>query len=274
MPNTIVGLLIFVAFLTPGLLFLFTLERRLPSRQLSAFRETVSIAAVGVGCDAIVLLTFTVFRMVFPALTPDVGAVLRDPFPYWQSHYAMVLWWASGLLLAACVIGVVLGFIWNANMFSETSGWWDVFKTAYGEIQGVESLLVYCELTDGTLVAGALRSWNTDARDIPDRDLVLQSPLYRRLSDGKSNDGLAEAFLLPQVGIMTISARHIVTVAASYLPYDIADTGKHDPESAILVPAAPSATNASECADLPSVNLAATEKGSILTRMFGKVRSK
>src|SRR3954452_21282445 len=130
--------------------FLLVLERRLPSRQLSAFRETVSITAVGLACDAAVLGFFTAARIIFPLVTPDVGALIRDPGATFRTDYAEFGAWGAALLVLACALGAVLGRYWRADAFSESSGWWAMFETAYREASEARSLLVTCELSDGT----------------------------------------------------------------------------------------------------------------------------
>src|SRR5207302_10615064 len=127
------------------------------------------IAAVGLICDALVVLLYALVHSLLPRWAPDLGAIVRDPGHYWVSHYSFLLWWVTGMLLAACVIGGILGAKWNAGFFSEMSGWWDIFNTAYKERVDknlpAESLMAYCEMSDGSLVAGPIRSWNTDSRD-------------------------------------------------------------------------------------------------------------
>lgn len=239
MPSTVVGLLIFVVALAPGLVFLHGLERRLPGKQLSVFRETVSIVIVGVVCDSFVLVLFAIFRMALPGQSPDIGSLIRDTQNYWQKHYALLLWWGVGLLLAACAVGLLLGTKWDADFFTEESAWWDILVKAYNESPGAESVLVYCELADGTLVAGAIRSWNVNSRDIPDRDLVLQRPIYRRLTKDASPEGTSEAHYQPSIAVMAVSARQIVSISATFLEYDLADVEKVSPSPILLVPAAP-----------------------------------
>lgn len=240
MPTTLVGLFIFLVLLAPGLVFIFALEHRLPGRQFSVFRETASVAAVGAGCDALVLIFFAIFRTIFPRATPDIGSIFRDPATYWHSHYQAILLWGFGLFLGACAIGALLGTFWNSDFFSEKSGWWEVFVDAYREVGEAKSVVVFCELSDQTLVAGCLRSFNTDPRDIGDRDIVLQSPIYRRLPGGDTMaSGMSSAHLLPEFGVISVSGRHIISVMAKFFPYDVSDTINFPPDATIPVPSAP-----------------------------------
>lgn len=242
MPSTLVGLLIFVISLAPGFVFLLALENRLPPRQLSTFRETISIAAVGLLCDFVALLVFSLAHQILPKFTPDVGELIRSPGPYWQQNYDLILRWSAGLFALACLIGLVLGRVWNSSALSETSGWWSLFETAYVQAKklGAVSLVVYCELTDKSLVAGPIRSWSLNGRDGPDRDLVLQAPIYRRTGEVvAASQGMTEAHLLVDLAVMAITARQIVHVSVEFLLYDIADVKSYPPEPTRPVPVSP-----------------------------------
>src|SRR4029077_10235762 len=63
----------------------------------------------------------------------------------------------------------------------------------------------------GRRVSGRLRSYSQVAEDTADRDLVLRAPIKVRPR------GATEAREVPNVTWMTISARHIVTMAVTYV---------------------------------------------------------
>ena len=54
--------------------------------------------------DLIVIGAFTIIRVIWPAVTPDVGSLIRDPNAYLRgagghpSHYGQVTLWAFGML--------------------------------------------------------------------------------------------------------------------------------------------------------------------------------
>ena len=55
MPTTLVGLAIFVTFLTPGFVYLVRTETRLPERRYSLLRETVTIVSVSLAVNGVIL---------------------------------------------------------------------------------------------------------------------------------------------------------------------------------------------------------------------------
>ena len=70
---------------------------------------------------------------------------------------------------------------------------------------------VGCTLDNGSYVSGRLRSYSQVAEDTADRDLVLSPPIKVR------PPGAGEAQEIQRVSWMTISARHIVTMAVTYV---------------------------------------------------------
>jgi len=101
LPNSLVGLALFVALLTPGFVVVLRRERRLPSPQASVFRETVRIVAASEACLLAAGLCLTLLRLLAPHATVDVGALIRDPAAYLCAHHVLLAWWAlAGLTLA------------------------------------------------------------------------------------------------------------------------------------------------------------------------------
>jgi len=64
LPNSLVGLALFVALLTPGFVVVLRRERRLPSPQASVFRETVGIVAASEACLLIAGLRLALLRLL------------------------------------------------------------------------------------------------------------------------------------------------------------------------------------------------------------------
>ena len=91
---------------------------------------------------------------------------------------------------------------------STQSGWWIAFRPG---LDAGYQVHVGCTLDDGSYVSGRLRSYSQVAEDTPDRDLVLRAPIMVRPR------GAAEAREVPNVTWMTLSARHIVTMAVTYV---------------------------------------------------------
>src|SRR5229473_1038663 len=99
MPTTLTGLLLFVVLLLPGFAYLVGKERNGTERQASPFRETVAIVAASVTSELGVLTLFSIVRWLWPAGTPDIGALASNSGAYLRGsaalpgHYREVAAW-------------------------------------------------------------------------------------------------------------------------------------------------------------------------------------
>jgi Family of unknown function (DUF6338) len=222
-PSSVLGLLIFILLLWPGFVYAAVRDRNRPWQRRSPLRETVTIASVSLTALAVVLGIFGVLRAIAPDHTPHVRPLLFTPRAYLQTSYVSVGWWATGLL-ALAVLGSA-GVAWarssprirrwpggdwivTAPHPSQMSSWW----LAFSEYSTAEyEHHVGCTLDDGSYVAGVLYAYSREADEGPDRDLVLRAPLQVRAA------GATDLTTLERAGLMTVSARHIVTMTVTYV---------------------------------------------------------
>ncbi|MFJ3673280.1 DUF6338 family protein [Streptomyces sp. NPDC090106] len=208
MPTTITGLVLLVVLLLPGLTFVLVRERQGSERRPTPFRETGTVVFGSVVTELAVLVVFAAVRGLMPRHTPDVGRLVREGSPYAQLHYAELLWWAGGLLSAACALAAVVALLTAGVPHSSAmSAWWVMFEKWYPG----ENPRVGCVLEDGSYVEGHLASFNVSSDDLPDRDLVLVEPLKYRAP------GAVETLDFPW-GSVCVSARRIVSMFVSYPP--------------------------------------------------------
>lgn len=192
MPETLTGLLLFVVLLMPGFAYLVGKERSGTERRLSSFREPAAIIAASVASELVVLVLFACIRTIWPPITPDVGALIRNPGDYLRGtsghpgHYANTAIWAIGLLAVAVALAfsatvprvrrVTERVMGPYPHDSTVSAWWILFERWGGK----RTIELVCMLDDGSSVRGQFGSFNTSADDSPDRDLILKEPLYYR----------------------------------------------------------------------------------------------
>jgi hypothetical protein len=242
-PTTLTGLLLFVVMLLPGFAYLVGKERHGIERRLSPFRETVAIVAASVTSELVVIGIFAAIRTLWPSITPNVGLWLRQGTLYLygnqshRGHYEIFAAWGIGLLVLATAIAYAttiprirrLGK-WLTGPYpheSTVSSWWILFETW----KGAREIEVVCILDDGSSVRGKFGSFNISADDSPDRDLILQNPLYY------SPPGEEDEVPYP-VSSVCIAARRIVTMFVNYT--DPANANSSTGSSASPVsPAAP-----------------------------------
>lgn len=236
MPTTVSSLLVFVATLTPGFVYLVRTEARLPARRHTAVRETALIVSASLAVYAVVLTVFGMLRVVLPDLTPDVGQLLSNPQGYLAERPVEITLWGLGCLVAATGLAavaavpptwllkplsridtwpvpIVLDYIRNRHRHlpsQSVSGW----AAAFTE-RPDRQVFVGLRLKDGSYLEGSLLSFNSQIAESNDRSIQLGRPVrIRALSDGESDlvDWDVDAVIVP--------ARQINTISVNYLPVE------------------------------------------------------
>jgi hypothetical protein len=186
-PATFVGLVIFVAFLTPG--FLHVAQRRLlvPMAERSALMETTSIVSISLATNAVALALFGAARWLLPAHTPDVGELMRAGGDYVIAHLPYTLGWAGLVLAVSCVLAVGAARCslppplrrLLAPRIIESSAWCETLAAPAGHYP-----YAGLELVDGAYVSGRVVWFSTHLDETGDRELVLGPPLQMRADGG------------------------------------------------------------------------------------------
>ena len=234
MPTTISSLLVFVASLTPGFVYLMRTETRLPGRRYTPVRETALIVSASLAAHGVALAIFWIVRGVLPAHTPDVGEIVRDPHGYFQNHYTEITLWAVGLLVAA--VGLASAAAVPPQWLMKLVSWVEVWpgpalqdyienrhrrgpiapESAWGvAFHKHPDRLVYVglRLKDGTYLDGPLGSFSSQIEENDDRSIQLVRPVRTRTSSGGKGD-LVEW----DVDAVLVSAGQIKTISVNYLP--------------------------------------------------------
>lgn len=191
----IVGFLLLVA---PGAFFEILRERRRPSLEGSAFRETsrVALASFAFSLSAILILSY--IRMEFPDTMPDLGAWLREGTKYFQRNYRLVL---RAVVLEA-LIALALAYFTNLVFFAaqwgprpvrnfwrkarvllgpieHQSAWYKTFRANLldqAPLKGTKPV-ARVKLKDGTLYQGAVDGYSPEM-PLENRELELGPPLF------------------------------------------------------------------------------------------------
>lgn len=235
MPTTLTSLLLFVVMLLPGFAYLVGKERHGTERRLSPFRETVAIVAASITSELVVLVVFAGVRALWPSVTPDVGALVRDGGTYLRGNgdhhgqYANVAAWGIGLLATAVVLAYLATnpkvrrrLEWLTGPYphdSTVSAWWILFDRWAGN----RKIELVAMLDDGSCVRGQFGSFNTSADDSPDRDLILQRPIFYRPA-GSSEETLYEtaAVCCPASRIVALFVNYVEPVQPGITPLPVA----------------------------------------------------
>lgn len=211
MPTTVVGLVLFVAFLTPGLLHYTQRRTLVPTGELSPLVETSTLIAISLATNLAALAMFGVLRSMTPEHTPDVGSLLRGPGEYVEDRFAYVVAWGAGLLALSCGLAIVAAR-WGwfrrtivrafAPVIVNEPAWFHVFETTPQIPDGAPAYIyVGCDLKDGSYIAGRLAWYSTETSETADRDLVLAAPISRKVG--------GKAFEVPGFERVILSAREV-----------------------------------------------------------------
>jgi hypothetical protein len=222
MPTTLTGLLLFVVLLLPGFAYAIGKERNSVTQKPSPFRETAAVVAGSVVFNLVVLSLFAIVRAVWPTVTPDVGALIRDPGIYLRGassqsgHYAQVGIWAAGMLALAVLLAYLATLpqvrAGAAKMLgsypheSTASAWWILFE----KWEEGRDIHIGCILDDDSFVEGKLGSFSRESDEGPERDLILVQPIRYRAS-GDDSDGAPYT-----CGAVCVSAARIVAIFVTY----------------------------------------------------------
>jgi hypothetical protein len=221
MPTTLTGLLLFVVLLLPGFAYAIGKERNSAVEHPTPFRETAAIVAASVAFNLVALVFFAIIRTIWPTVTPNVGALVRDAGSYLRGspghpgHYGQVGIWAVGMLAFAVLLAyfatlpevraVAAKPLGTYPHDSSASAWWILFE----KWEMGRDIHVGCILDDGSFVEGTLGSFSRESDDIPERDLILTQPICYRPpgeTDGDRYGG----------GAVCVSAARIVAMFVTY----------------------------------------------------------
>lgn len=222
-PSGLTGAILFIVLLWPGFVYSGIRARARPDRKLSPLREIVTIIGASLIAIAVSGGLFGVIRVTWPSVTPDLRRLLFEPHDYLEIHYVSVGWWAACLLAFAVLGSMSVATLQSSPSFGRTSwskwlvmqpssstmsSWWIAFSDRDPR---TEHIYVGCTLDDGSYASGRLHSFSQLADDSADRDLVLRGPIRLRPAGAMQEEEIKNAAL------MTISARHIVTMTVTYV---------------------------------------------------------
>ena len=229
MPTTISSLVVFVALLTPGFVYLARTETRLPGQRYSPLRETATIVSASLLVDGFVLAVFAAVRYLCPDITPDIGSLIREPHAYFQNHYEQILLWsvllfalATGLAATAAVPpswSQKLVSLFSAslaesmekrrsrNPIRPESGW----VTAFHEGGSDHRVFLGLRLKDGTYLHGPLSYFSTQIAENDERSIQLERPVQIRTPS-------ADDLVVLEANAVIVSASEIKTISVHHVP--------------------------------------------------------
>ena len=178
MPDTLIGLLVALAGVAPGYIFVRQAERREPRRERSTLLEAAEMLLIGGSSTAVSILLVLSLAQAISYL--DLPALLEEP-----THYFGVQ--PQRVLVAGCaVLAVSYSLSWVAatlifrgrppNIHPNYSVWRAVISEASRTSGDAMAAL---EMKDGRVVSGFVHSYTLDP-DSDVREIALKEPIYAR----------------------------------------------------------------------------------------------
>ncbi|MFF7953798.1 DUF6338 family protein [Streptomyces griseorubiginosus] len=219
MPVTLIGLLIFIVLLSPGMAYTWAKERSLPYVKMSPFRETATVAFASAASVTASLIIFSVIHALMPSWTPDIGALIRRPGGYFRDHYTFIVWWVAGILFGAIALALTFGrfnilriaanraVFWSApNPEKSKTEWEAAFTRKPGCVVAISLLL-----DDGWVISGDLASRSASTtEETQDRELTLDGPIFFQAPGSTEQEAC-------EFHSVVISARRIIAIAVTYV---------------------------------------------------------
>lgn len=164
MPETILALILFLCFATPGLTFELLRERSRPAREYTALRETsvIIVASVCFTLPAAALLL--ALRLFVPQWFPDFNELASNPAQYSASHLPQVIF----LILAIVTVAVLLAFITDCLFrflrpphasVRKNPAWFEIIS-GQGRPSNAKAVLASVELKGGGSIQGAVKAYD------------------------------------------------------------------------------------------------------------------
>jgi 3-deoxy-D-manno-octulosonic-acid transferase len=162
MPSTVLALVLFFCFVTPGLVFELLQERSRPARQYSALRETSIIVVASVGFTLPAAIIILLVRLAARPWFPDFYELAVRPAQYSASHLPQVIGFIVELVLLA------VGFAWIADhvlrrrhpphaVIRNNPTWFEMID---GRVrpEDTKAVIVSAELKNGASIQGAVKA--------------------------------------------------------------------------------------------------------------------
>lgn len=183
-PNTALGLLVFLAAVAPGYLYQRIVETRVLQRQRSAWLEAVGLLCIGAACttvSTIVILrigewqpsAFTNLR----TLVANRSALIANPWPAAASVLAIL----TLSFILALLIAIIARQLSPRSQQRPGTVWSRTFvhyqAMGAGDDKRQRSLFVVAQLTDRRSISGQLL-YADQATEPEQRDITLAAPVW------------------------------------------------------------------------------------------------
>jgi hypothetical protein len=181
-PDTVLGLLLFVGAIGPGYVWVRVAEVRRPQQQRSAILEAAELAFVGLLCTGLAALVVLAVADGWDALGVDLESLAADGGEYLLTEPVR----GVGLVLAILALGFLasLTAAWihhtePATILPGYSVWDRLFRVDDASVRVYAAV----ELRDRRRFSGYVYVWDVGTSE-EDRELALQAPIMMQAPGG------------------------------------------------------------------------------------------
>jgi Family of unknown function (DUF6338) len=210
-PTTLVGVLVFVASVGPGYVYVKVAERWRPYVERTALREAAEIIVTGSIATSVGVLVALMFGKLLSFL--DVTALSNQTGQYVVRHPGH----ASLGVLVVLVVSYGLAWLVAANMPGRgarvypDSAWYAMLER---RLPAEHAIVATVELRDGRRITGLVRSFTAEQTPVDDREITLGrseiDSMKVLLPQAEQPTDLGDDFIILRGGdIANLAARYV-----------------------------------------------------------------
>lgn len=218
-PDTLLGLLLFVGSIGPGYVWVLYAERRRPREERSAILEVAELAFVGVACTGVSALVVLVVVNEWESLEVDTSRLVAEGVSYLAAEPVRGL----GTLLA--ILGLSYGLALGAARLKYGSPRpivpaLNVWDEMFALLRPEQRVYATAELRDGRCFAGWVYRWDAGL-SAEHREIGLAAPISMRSPGVPARE-------LDNIHFLSLQQADIVWLSAAWDPPPQEATGPTD----------------------------------------------
>lgn len=207
-PNTPLGLVLFLAALGPGYVYIRIAEQRRPRPDRSGLLEAVELAVIGALASTAALLAVLPIAGLISATS--ISKLARDPSAYIHANPVTAVGLTAVVLAVACALAYALATLVHrkdaANVRPGGTSWYDAF---WANRPGQEDVvIVTLELRDHRKITGKLRSFTVGLEE--NREIGLAAPIATQAGPGSSPALGGDGFVVVrEADVLSVSGHYV-----------------------------------------------------------------
>jgi hypothetical protein len=182
-PDTLLGLLLFIGSIGPGYVWVRVAEVRRPQQQRTAILEAAELAFVGLLCTATAAIAVLTVAREWKWLGVDLDAFASDGGAYLIAEPTRGIGVILAILVLSFALALAAARVWHREAATILPGYsvWDrLFRLDDDKV----AIYAAVELRDGRRFAGYVYAWDVGAGE-DDRELALHAPItVQRAGEG------------------------------------------------------------------------------------------